>query len=197
MKVIGVTGGIGSGKSFFCRQLEALNYPCYYADDRAKALMVEDQALRSGIQSAFGEEAYHADGALNRAYLGQQIFQNPSLRETLNALVHPAVFRDTEHWVNAQRVDGHALAFREAAILFESGSAASCDAVVTVYAPLSLRMERVVARDGRPAADVRKRMAAQWPEQRKMLAANYVIFNDGQHLLLPQVASCLAWAKTL
>lgn len=198
MQLIGVTGGIGSGKSFVCRQLEHLGYPCYYADDRAKELMVQDADLRHGLLALFGPEAYLTGGELNRAYLGEQIFQHPELRSQMNALVHPAVARDTLAWVEAHRAASkRPFLLREAAILFESGSAASCDGVVTVYAPLQVRLERVMRRDKREEAEVRKRMAAQWPEQEKILAADFVVYNDGTHTLIPQLAALIRWATSL
>lgn len=192
-----MTGGIGSGKSYVCRLLEQLGYPCYYADDRAKILMVENPELKAEISALLGADAYLATGALNRAHVANRIFAEPSLRAELTARVHPVVAADTRRWIDERKAAGHALAFREAAILFESGADRGCQGVVVVYAPLPVRLERAMKRDARTEPEIRQRMAAQWPEQQKMLAAGYVVYNDSIHPLLPQLGGLLAWAKKL
>jgi dephospho-CoA kinase len=197
MKLVGVTGGIGSGKSYVCRLLEAQGYPCYYADDRAKLLMVADPVLREGLTKLFGEQTYKADGSLNRAYLAKQIFGDAAKLAQMNALVHPAVGQDSRRWLKEESVaNGKAFALREAAILFESGAYKDCDLVVTVYAPEATRLARVLERGDKTAPEaVLARMAKQLPEQQKMLAADFVVCNDGVHALSPQIEQLIALAS--
>jgi dephospho-CoA kinase len=182
---IGITGGIGSGKSTVCRLFETLGVPVYYADDRAKRLMQEDALLRSAIAERFGPEVYATDGSLRRAELATLVFGDPEALADLNALVHPAVFRDAAAWSEAQR--GHPYVLREAALLFESGSWRLVDEVVVVWAPEALRVHRVMARDGVTEAEVRARMDRQWPDEEKRRRADHVITNDGSVPLIPQV----------
>jgi dephospho-CoA kinase len=196
MKLVGVTGGIGSGKSYVCRLLEAQGYPCYYADDRAKALMGTDPVLRAGLTKLFGEQTYTADGSLDRAYLAKQIFGDAAKLAQMNALVHPAVGQDSRRWLKEESVaNGKAFALREAAILFESGAYKDCDLVVTVYAPEATRLARVLERDKTTSEAVLARMAKQLPEQQKMLAADFVVYNDGVHALAPQIEQLIALAS--
>ncbi len=181
----GITGGIGSGKTTVCKIFETLGIPVYYADDRAKWLMVNDPELVEGIRKAFGEEAYTAEGALNRAYLAKTAFGDPEKLAKLNSLVHPAVFRDGSEWHHAQT--GAPYTLREAALLFESGSYKAIDKMIVVTAPIDLRLQRVMERDNVPEAAVRARMEQQWPEEEKVKRADYLVHNDGEQLLLPQV----------
>lgn len=182
---IGITGGIGSGKSTVCRLFETLGVPVYYADDRAKRLMQEDETLRAAIAERFGEAVYAADGSLRRAKLAALVFGDAEALADLNALVHPAVFRDAADWSAAHR--GHPYVMREAALLYESGSWRLVDEVVVVWAPEDLRVRRVMARDGVTEAEVRARMDRQWPDEEKRRRADHVITNDGSTPLIPQV----------
>lgn len=184
MKVVGITGGIGSGKTTVCRIFEQLGVPVYYADDRAKMLMNTSSTIRAGIIAEFGHEAY-TDQGLNRAYLAGLVFGTPERLAKLNALVHPAVADDFDEWVE-HHVD-KPYVMKEAAILFESGAYQGVDITVLVIAPEDVRIERVVARDGVKPEDVRKRMANQWTQERKAKLADHIINNDGFHLLIPQV----------
>lgn len=190
MKQVGITGGIGSGKSTVARIFEAMGYAVYYADTGAKRLMVEDAILIDGVKKLLGEEAYLDDGALNRAFVGSQVFSDEKKLEALNSLVHPAVGRDYCRWVEdlgkSERYD-KTFALKEAAILFESGSYRDTDFVISVYAPQAMRLARVMARDGATEASVLDRMSKQWPERKKMDLSDYVIYNDGVHMLIPQV----------
>lgn len=181
---IGVTGGIGSGKSTVCRLFSVLGVPVYHADDRAKALMVEDPQLIEGITARFGE-VYDAGGQLRRKALADQVFNDPEALAELNALVHPAVFRDARRW--SEGLAGHPYLMREAALLYESGSWKQVDEVLVVWAPEALRMERVMARDGSTAAEVRARMDRQMPDDQKRERADHVLFNDGSRSLVQQV----------
>lgn len=186
---IGITGGIGSGKTTVCRIFETLGIPVYYADDRAKALMVENKDLIKNIKNLFGEEAYLPDSALNRAYIANIAFHNPLKLNELNALVHPAVWKDGEEWHNAQTDAPYTL--KEAALLFESGGNRFLDKIITVVAPIETRIERVILRGGgtMTRSDIEARIAKQLPDEEKIKQSDFVIWNDGTQLLMPQVLS--------
>ena len=181
---VGITGGIGSGKTTVCKIFETLGIPVYYADDRAKWLMAHDPALKASIVAAFGAEAYRTDGALNRAFLAEAVFGDAAQLKRLNALVHPAVGRDAEAW-HAQQT-GVPYTLKEAALLFESGSYRRLDKVITVFAPRELRLQRIMRRDGARREQVEARMAHQLPEEEKVRRADYVIYNDGRAPLIRQ-----------
>lgn len=182
---IGLTGGIGSGKTTVAKIFEAFNIPVYYADDRAKLLMNEDEQLMSQLIEEFGEELY-AGGSLNRAWLAQQIFNNDAARGKVNALVHPAVGRDFSEWLEACDAP---YALKEAAILFETNGYLQNDANILVTAPENIRTNRVMERDSATADQVKARMNAQWPDEKKEGLADFVVINDGNHPLIPQVQS--------
>lgn len=181
---IGVTGGIGSGKSVVCTLFNVLGIPVFDADREAKRLMTSDDRLTAAIREEFGAEAYHGDGTLNRAYLAAAVFGDEKQLEKLNALVHPAVIRAGEEWAAAQTAP---YILKEAALLFESGSYTCNHYNILVSAPVPVRIERVMARDGVTADQVKSRMEAQWPEERKRQLADFEIVNDGVQALLPQV----------
>lgn len=189
--IVGVTGGIGSGKSTVCAAFAAKGYAVYVADERAKAVMNTDPELQAGLRELFGTEAILPDGTLNRALIGQQAFGNPDKLAALNALVHPAVGRDFVAWQQALVAGGYAKAFvlREAAILYESGSYRDCDRVVCVYAPKRERLARATQRDHAQAAAILARMDKQWPDRDKLARADYWIINDGQHNRDAQIAA--------
>ena len=184
---IGITGGIGSGKTTVCRLFELFGIPVYYADPRAKALMTEDPELIEQIKSIFGEAAYLPDGSLNRKHIAGIAFNDKSRLAMLNAVVHPAVARDGEQWQAQQAVAPYTL--KEAALLFESGSYKQLDKVITIFAPRELRIQRVLRRDQSDRAAVEARMDKQMSEEEKLRLADFVIYNDGQRLLLPQVVT--------
>jgi len=182
---IGITGGIGSGKTTVCRIFEALGIPVYYADERAKWLMAHCAELRASITAAFGAAAYTDEGHLNRAYLADVVFNDSQQLNRLNALVHPAVGKDAAFWHAQQQDVPYTL--KEAALLFESGSYQQLDRVITVFAPRELRLQRVMRRDGVSSEQVQARMARQLPEEEKINRADYVIYNDGRASLVRQV----------
>jgi dephospho-CoA kinase len=184
---VGITGGIGSGKSTVCAMFEVLGVPVYYADDRAKALITDDPSLRKGIVALLGEKAYFPDGTYNRAFVASVVFADPEKLAALNALVHPAVERDSRLWHEDRAREGHAYTLKEAALLVEIGAHAYLDALIVVTAPEALRIQRVVQRDGVEVADVQARMARQLPEKDKVVLADYLVVNDGAHRLTPQV----------
>jgi dephospho-CoA kinase len=182
---IGITGGIGSGKTTVCSIFETLGIPIYYADDRAKRLMTDDTTLVAAIQNLFGATAYHADGALNRPYIAQIVFNEPAKLQALNALVHPAVRRDAQNWHENQLNTPYTL--QEAALLFENNSYKLFDKIIVVTAPQEVRLQRVLQRDKVDSKAVLARMAQQLPETDKINKADFVIYNDGKTLLVPQV----------
>jgi dephospho-CoA kinase len=186
-KTIGITGGIGSGKSMVAKVLQLMGYPVYSSDQRAKDIMHEDQSLITGLKALFGEEAY-LGSSLNRPYIAAQIFKDASKRTAMNNLVHPAVRRDFQNWVNQQKSP---VLFQESALLFETGNYRSFDAVILVSAPEKIRMERVKERDQLTDEQVLSRFNAQMPEEEKMKLTDLVIYNDGNHLLVPQILELL------
>ncbi len=184
IKKIGITGGIGSGKTTVCRIFEALGIPVYYADVRAKQLMVEDKKLIQNIISTFGEESY-IDGILNRSHLANLVFRDKKLLEKLNGIVHPALGRDYEQWRDQQRDVPYTL--EEAAILFEMSGHKRMDKVIVVSAPLEIRIKRVMERDGVEKQSVLDRVSKQMPQEEKVKLADFIVLNDGQHGLIEQV----------
>lgn len=186
MLKVGITGGIGSGKTTVCKIFETLGIPVYYADDRAKWLMVNKPKVREAIESLFGLEAFQ-DGQLNRAWIAKKAFSQPELLEKLNGIVHPAVAKDTLEWQEAQSKVPYTL--KEAALIFESNSHKRLDKVITVTAPVAVRIQRVMQRDGLSESEIQKRIAKQIPDEEKIKQSDYVIQNDGQHSLIHQVLS--------
>lgn len=184
MKTIGITGGIGSGKTTCCRIFETLSIPVYYADTRAKKLMNSDKILKSQIKELLGKEAYHRNGRLNRGFIASQIFTNKSLLKQMNALVHPAVGRDVIGWAMQQTAP---YVMYEAALLVENGSYKNFTKLLVVTCPEDERIRRVTSRDGTTIKDVKARMKNQLPESDKVAVADYVIVNDGNELLIPQI----------
>ena len=180
---IGITGGIGTGKTTVCRIFELLGVPVYYADARAKLVMQTDQQLIASIKTVFGDVVY-TDGILNRSVLGALVFNDVNLLHQLNALVHPAVFRDFKQWSKDQNCK---YVLKEAAILFESGSDQDCDYTLLVKSPLSLRISRIMQRDTMSREDIMKRMDKQMSEEEKEKRADLCILNDEVNLVIPQV----------
>lgn len=185
---IGITGGIGSGKSVVSRLFGVLGAPVYDSDTRARWVMEHDELLRAQLQANFGPETHDAAGQLNRPFLARAVFADPARLAQLNALVHPRVGEDFAGWAAAQAAAGYAYALKEAALLFESGAYRQLDRIITVSAPLPVRQARVLARDPhRTAADVQRIISQQLSEEEKVARADYVIYNDDTQLLLPQV----------
>lgn len=177
MKVIGVTGGIGSGKSFVCKILEKMGYPVYYSDDRAKTLMNSDLTVQSELKLLLGDEAYTEDG-LNRAFVSNKLFSDTSLRKKINQLIHPIVREDFEQW--KKDFTREKFIFNEAAILFETGAHLNYDAVILVHAPIDIKLKRIKKRDGISEEDVLKKMKSQWSDDKKMQLTMHYILNDGE-----------------
>lgn len=180
---VGITGGIGSGKSTVCRLFAARGVAVYDTDAAAKRLMAEDEALKHAIVARFGAESY-CDGVLNRPYLAKQIFGDEKAREALNGLVHPAVTADFERWAEEQEGEYVVL---ESAILFEAGLDQHLDRVVAVLAPEQLRVERAMQRDGATEEQIRSRMAAQMDDDTLRARADISMVNIFEEELEPMV----------
>ena len=190
---VGITGGIGSGKSLVCSVLERLGVPVYYADKEARRLMNTHPELQRSIKVFFGEEVY-SSGELDAQKLGSMVFGNPVFLEKINQLVHPVVRDDFLSWSAAW--DDVPYVIEEAAILFESGASRHMDMSVLVYAPEKLRIDRVMSRDGVSRSEVEKRIKMQMDEERKKELADRVILNDEKNLLLPQIVALHEDIKT-
>lgn len=187
MRIFGITGGIGTGKTFILKKIIKAGYPAYSADERAKALMEENETLRQEIIALFGNEAYTATGRLNRPYIASRIFHTPELRARLNALVHPVTIMDFAQWVQAKVAEGHVAAFKEAALTIEAGAFSGLDALLLVYAPLRVRIERLRRRDALSEEEIQQRLRAQWPEWKKASYADFILINDGYLPIEPQL----------
>ncbi|MBL7780244.1 MAG: dephospho-CoA kinase [Saprospiraceae bacterium] len=183
----GVTGGIGSGKSTVCRIFQSLGVPVYDADTWAKWLIEHDSEVKNGILELFGPQAYDASGAYQRAWVAGIVFQDSGKLAALNALVHPAVERHSSAWHAEQAQNGAPYTIKEAALMIESGSYRHLDFLIVVTAPESVRIERVMHRDGASEEQVRARISKQIPEAERLKHADLVIYNDGKQLLIPQV----------
>lgn len=181
---VGITGGIGSGKTIIGRIFRILGIPVFDADTEAKRLMVADVALVRAIQTEFGQKAYHEDGSLNRAYMAAEVFSDEAKLKKLNAFVHPVVIQAGEEWAAKQDAP---YTVKEAALLFESGSYKHNDYNVLVTAPLALRIQRVMQRDGMTIEQVKARMERQWPDEQKKELADFEVINDGAQALIPQI----------
>ena len=180
---VGLTGGIGSGKSTVAQIFEVLGIPVYYADMAAKKIMNEDEDLRSAITNIFGEPAY-TNNILDRKYISSIVFSDPAKLEQLNALVHPATKKDGEAWMQQQTSP---YAIHEAALIFEAKVSDRLDLVIGVSSPIELRIKRAMERDKVSREEVLKRMDQQLDEEVKMSKCDFLLLNDEQQLLIPQV----------
>jgi dephospho-CoA kinase len=183
MLKIGLTGGIGSGKSTVAHIFEVLGIPVYYADEAAKRLMTENEELKASVISAFGNDAY-INGNLNREYIAGQVFNNDKKIELLNSLVHPATIKDAAEWIQIQEAP---YVIKEAALIFESGSNKDLDYVIGVKSRAALRIQRTIGRDNISADEVKARMDKQMDEDLKLRLCDYVIVNDEEEMVIPQV----------
>ena len=187
MKKIGLTGGIGVGKTFVAELFQQLGVPVFNADIEAKKCMVEDEGLMSAVQLAFGENIY-ANGVLQKEELAKIVFNNSEALGKLNALVHPVVKQKFKDWCKKQTAE---LVIKEAAILFESGAHLGLDAVICVTATEQLRIERVQKRDGSSVEEIKSRMNKQMSQAEKEELADFIVVNNGENLLLPQLINVL------
>ena len=180
MLQIGLSGGIGSGKSTIAMVLEKMGYPVFYSDQVAKRLYDEHPLLQKQLVDLLGPEVYR-DGQLNKQFLSEQLFSNAELKAQVSALVHPIVRSTFENWAQQQTSD---LVFNEAAILFETGAYRQFAATILVMAPLETRIERVQKRDSLSREEVLKRIANQWTDVQKMALTPYHVVNDGRPILI-------------
>ena len=179
---VGLTGGIGSGKSTVAHVFEILGIPVYYADKEAKRLMNEDPEIRKQVIAHFGQEAY-ADNLINRRFLAEIVFKDKEKLQLLNSLVHPITIAKAEEWMQMHDTP---YVIKEAALIFESGSQEGLDYIIGVSAPLHVRIQRTMKRDNVSREEVLRRMQNQIQESIKMRLCDFVIRNDDQHLVLPQ-----------
>lgn len=192
--LVGITGGIGSGKSTVCKLFSLLGIPVYSADNRAKWLMAHDDKLRNQISTSFGAAAYSTTGELDQVFLAESVFPNPEKIAALNALVHPVVRKDFEQWISQQTAP---YLIKEAALLFETGAAKELDYVINVSSPLRVRMARILLRDPhRSEEQVNQIINQQLPDEEKNELADYCIKNTDNKLILPQVLALHAQLST-
>lgn len=182
---IGLTGGIGSGKTTVAQIFNVLGIPVYSSDDAAKRLMNEDEDLKKKIIESFGKESYQ-NGELNRKYVANEAFSDPKKIKLLNSMVHPATIKDASAWMEKQNAP---YVIKEAALIFESGSDEFLDYVIGVKSPLNLRIERTMKRNNVTAEEVASRMKLQMDEVEKMNRCDFIIVNDEKEMLIPQVLS--------
>lgn len=185
--LVGITGGIGSGKSTVCQIFQILGVPIYSADDRAKWLMANSSSLKAEIIREFGSESYLPDGSVNRSFLAEKVFSDPEKVKKINALVHPVVGLDFKNWAENSQVP---YVLKEAALLFESGSAKELDFIINVSSPLKVRVARILMRDPHRSEDqIHHIIDQQLPDEEKNELADFVIKNADNKLLIPQVLS--------
>ena len=191
MKLIAITGGIGSGKSVVARLVQVMGHEVYDCDSRAKALMTENEEVRHLLIEVFGKETYHNDGTLNRQHLSEVAFGDDKALARLNGIVHPATARDMQQWAQRQADNGARVAFVETALLRTAGLERLVDKVWHVTAPASVRIPRVMARSGLTEQQVRERIAAQSVED-ALATGEHPIINDDVTAVLPQVLNLLS-----
>lgn len=183
MHKIGLTGGLGSGKSTVAYIFEVLGVPVYYADVASKRLMNDDKKVKEAVQTAFGKEVY-PQGKLDRKYLAEIIFKDKSRLTLLNSIVHPATLEDANKWMNNQT---HSYIIKEAALIFESHSHKFLDYIIGVKAPLPLRLQRAIKRDKITEEEAMARISKQMDEKEKLQRCDFVIVNDEKEMVIPQV----------
>lgn len=190
---IAITGGIGSGKSYVSNLLEERGIPIYNADNESKRLTVSDEEIRKGLVALVGEQVYFDDGTLNKSLLAAYLFASSEHATQVNAIIHPRVKADFRRWLEEH--EDYEIVGLESAILYESGFDDVVDAVVAVYAPESLRLERAMKRDGATEAQIRARMSAQMNEEEKRNKVDYVVLNDGSACLQKQLDALIYQIK--
>ncbi len=184
MKIVGITGGIGSGKTTVCKIFSQLSVPIFYADEEAKKILFEDKRIGEKVLKILGKEIL-SDGKLDKQKIADVVFADNKKLSKLNSIVHPVVQKIFLAWCKINKSQKYVL--KEAAILFESGSYKDCDFVITVTAPENIRVKRVMARDKVSDKEIRQRMKNQWSDKEKTKRSDFIINNDGKLLLIPQV----------
>ena len=192
MLKIGITGGIGSGKTFVCHILEKLGYPVFYSDQEAKKLMNENLDLIIKIKELLGYGAY-LNGIINKSFIARKIFETPTLRNELNAIVHPEVYLAFENWSKSQPSN---LVFNESALLFETESYKRFDKTILITADICLKIERIKKRDLLDEIEIKHRMNSQLSDEIKLKLADFVIENNEDKLLLPQLIQFINQLET-
>jgi dephospho-CoA kinase len=188
MKKIGITGGIGSGKTTVCRIFESMGIPIYFADAEAKKIMVKNPSVKKQIKDLLGENSYHKNGKPNRLYISDKIFNDKDLLTSINEIIHPAVQIDCERWFEQLKsAQKYAYALKEAALLVETGNFKKLDALIVVTCPENIRIQRVIKRDKLSHEKVESKLKNQLSEDQKIAVADYLINNDGSESLIPQV----------
>ncbi len=183
---VGVTGGIGAGKSVVCQIFECLSVPVYAADQRANWLSDHDPAIRQEVLAMLGPDSYTSGGTYNRKYVASRVFSEPVLLQQLNQIIHPKVFADSERWLQKQAHQPYVI--REAALMNKAGDKNSLDYVIVVDAPLDLRVERTKLRDPhRSEAEIRAIIARQIADEERLKLADFVVENDQENALIPQI----------
>jgi dephospho-CoA kinase len=182
---VGVTGGIGSGKSVVCRIFQCLGISIYEADERARWLTNHDPLIRQEVTDLLGPQSYAEDGSYNRPYVASRVFSNASLLQQLNQIIHPRVFADTDQWLRRHQASPYVI--KEAALMNKAGDKNTLDYVVVVTAPLELRIARVRARDHRADSEIRAIIERQVSEDARLKLADFVVENDSHSALIPQV----------
>lgn len=185
MHIVGITGGIGSGKSTICKVFEHLGIPVFNADERGKFLLQDSKEVRERVKSMFGDAAYDAKGILDPKYLANIVFKDQEKLKQLNEIIHPAVRKDFLAWKENLKAVPYLI--KEAAILIESGSNIDCNTIIVVSADEELRISRVVERDKVKVEQVKSRVEQQLNEKEREGYADYIIDNNGKNLLLPQI----------
>ena len=190
---LGITGGIGSGKSVVCKMLSVMGIPVYDADTEAKLILENNADVIRQVKSLFGDNSYTEAGVANRAFIAATVFNNDEKLQKLNQIIHPAVQNHYREWVKDHQQ--HPIVVKEAAIMFESGSYKDMNFVAAVVAPESIRLERVVQRDGKTASQVRAIMAKQLSEDELKKRSDFIILNDNKHLVTTQILTILEKIK--
>lgn len=186
LKKIGITGGIGSGKSLVCKIFSHLGIPIYDSDQRAKWLMNNDTVIRAELIDTFGTSSYLESGELNRAYIAEKVFNNQENLSKLNKIVHPRVAVDFQNWIDANKSAEYVI--KEAALMFESGAYKALDIIINISAPISVRIERVLKRDTfRSEKEILSIIDKQMSEEARLEKSDQVIHNDAEHMVIPQV----------
>lgn len=182
---VGITGNMGSGKTTVCKIFEVLGVPVYYADDRAKDILQSDPDVISKVKDLFGDDVYDAHNVLDKKRVAHIVFHEPEFLKKYNAIIHPAVLKDGEKWM--QRHSDRPYVIKEAALLFESGSYKQLEKIICVTAPVALRMQRIQKRDGSTLEEIKARLSNQMAEAEKVELSDFIIYNDGSAPLIQQV----------
>ena len=183
MKIVGLTGGIGSGKTTVAQMFNDLGIPVYIADVEAKKLMVSSKVIKRKLIALFGEEAYK-NNLLNRPFIAEAIFNNKNLLEKMNAIIHPKVASHFKRWIKKQNAP---YVIKEAAILFENGSYKQCDLIITVTASKALKIDRLLKRDNTTMEKIEAIMKNQWSDEEKVKRSHFVIVNTNLDTTRQQV----------